>query len=111
MVIVGARKPEFFTDARAALRGGRRDDGLLPPGIGALQRGRRLLRRARARWWSSTSGSSGDEILYVGDHMFGDVHVTKSVLRWRTALILRELEDEIARRSTRSRRARRCWRR
>ena len=28
--------------------------------------------------------------------MFGDVHVTKSVLRWRTALILRELEDEIA---------------
>ena len=41
-------------------------------------------------------GLSGDEILYVGDHMFGDVHVTKSVLRWRTALILRELEDEIA---------------
>ena len=38
---------------------------------------------------------SGDEILYVGDHMFGDVHVTKNVLRWRTALILRELEDEI----------------
>jgi hypothetical protein len=40
-------------------------------------------------------GMSGDEILYVGDHMFGDVHVTKNVLRWRTALILRELEDEI----------------
>ena len=28
--------------------------------------------------------------------MFGDVHVTKNVLRWRTALILRELEEEIA---------------
>jgi hypothetical protein len=27
--------------------------------------------------------------------MFGDVKVTKAVLRWRTALILRELEDEI----------------
>ena len=27
--------------------------------------------------------------------MFGDVHVTKNVSRWRTALILRELEDEI----------------
>ncbi len=26
--------------------------------------------------------------------MFGDVHVTKSVLRWRTALVLRELERE-----------------
>jgi hypothetical protein len=40
-------------------------------------------------------GLSGDEILYVGDHMFGDVWVSKSVLRWRTALILREIEDEI----------------
>jgi hypothetical protein len=40
-------------------------------------------------------GLSGDEILYVGDHMFGDVHVSKSALRWRTALILRELEDEV----------------
>ena len=27
--------------------------------------------------------------------MFGDVHVTKRVLRWRTALIVRELEDEV----------------
>jgi len=41
-------------------------------------------------------GIEGDEILYVGDHMFGDVHVSKSVLRWRTALILRELESEVA---------------
>ena len=27
--------------------------------------------------------------------MFGDVHASKNVLRWRTALVLRELEDEI----------------
>jgi hypothetical protein len=27
--------------------------------------------------------------------MFGDVHVSKRVLRWRTALILRELEAEV----------------
>jgi chromosome segregation ATPase len=40
-------------------------------------------------------GVSGDELLYVGDHMFGDVHVTKNVLRWRTALVLRELEEEV----------------
>jgi hypothetical protein len=37
-----------------------------------------------------------DELLYLGDHMFGDVHVTKNVLRWRTGLILRELEAELA---------------
>ena len=40
-------------------------------------------------------GLSGDEILYVGDHLYSDVHVTKSILRWRTALILIELESEI----------------
>lgn len=40
-------------------------------------------------------GLSGDEILYVGDHLFVDVSVTKNVLRWRTALVLRELEKEI----------------
>ena len=38
---------------------------------------------------------SGDQILYVGDHVFTDVHLSKSILRWRTALILRELEHEI----------------
>ena len=38
---------------------------------------------------------SGDEILYVGDHLFGDVHVSKDLLRWRTALVVRELEGEI----------------
>jgi cell division protein FtsB len=38
----------------------------------------------------------GEDILYVGDHVYADVHVTKDVLRWRTALVVRELEQEIA---------------
>ena len=40
-------------------------------------------------------GLSGAELLYVGDHLFGDVHVTKAMLRWRTGLVLRELEEEL----------------
>jgi hypothetical protein len=40
-------------------------------------------------------GLSGDEILYVGDHLYGDVHYSKALLRWRTALILQELESEV----------------
>jgi 5'-nucleotidase len=40
-------------------------------------------------------GVSGSRILYVGDHIYGDVHVSKSILRWRTGLVLRELEDEL----------------
>jgi hypothetical protein len=38
---------------------------------------------------------SGAQILYLGDHLFGDVHVSKEMLRWRTGLILREIEPEI----------------
>ena len=34
-------------------------------------------------------------MLYVGDHLFGDVHVTKDILRWRTTLIARELEADV----------------
>jgi hypothetical protein len=38
---------------------------------------------------------SGDEILYVGDHIFSDVRVSNSLLRWRTALVVRALEEEL----------------
>jgi 5'-nucleotidase len=37
----------------------------------------------------------GEEILYIGDHIFADVHVSKNLLRWRTALVIRELEREL----------------
>ncbi len=94
VVIVGARKPDFFTTKYPFFRVVS-DDGLLRPVEGALQSGVTYF-GGSARQLEDHLGLAGDEILYVGDHMFGDVHVTKNVLRWRTALILRELEDEVA---------------
>ena len=41
-----------------------------------------------------TLNLQSSDIMYVGDHVEADVHVTKSMLRWRTALVLRELEEE-----------------
>ncbi len=38
---------------------------------------------------------SGDNILYVGDHIYGDIITPKKGTLWRTALILQDLEDEI----------------
>ena len=93
VVIVGAHKPEFFT-ARASLFEVVSDDGLLRPALGLSQGGAFL--GGHAGYVESYLGVSGDEILYVGDHIWGDVRVSKSVLRWRTALIVRELEGEIA---------------
>lgn len=40
-------------------------------------------------------GFHGDETMYVGDHIYTDVSMSKVHLRWRTALICRELEKEV----------------
>lgn len=93
LIIVGARKPQFFTTQLPFFEVVT-EEGLLKPSTGQLQRGISYL-GGSASQVEKYLGLSGDEILYVGDHMFGDVHVTKNVLRWRTALILRELEEEI----------------
>jgi HAD superfamily 5'-nucleotidase-like hydrolase len=93
VVIVAARKPEFFS-IRSPLFEVVSDEGLLKPWIGALREGGRYF-GGNAALVESYLGLSGDEILYVGDHIYGDVHVSKSLLRWRTALIVRELEEEI----------------
>jgi len=93
LVIVGARKPDFFT-SRAPFFQVVTEDGLLRPIQAPLQAGVAYMGGSAAQV-EKDLGMSGDEILYVGDHMFGDVHVSKSVLRWRTALILRELEAEV----------------
>jgi hypothetical protein len=93
IIIVSARKPHFFS-TRGPLFEVVTEDGLLRPVTGALQEDRVYLGGSAAQV-EAHLGLSGDEFLYVGDHMFGDVHVTKNVLRWRTALVLRELEDEI----------------
>lgn len=41
-------------------------------------------------------GCEGDSILYVGDHVYTDIVLAKTKCRWRTALILQELEREVA---------------
>lgn len=45
-------------------------------------------------------GFQGDQTLYVGDHIYTDVSQSKVHLRWRTALICRELEKEVVKRVT-----------
>lgn len=40
-------------------------------------------------------GAGGDEILYVGDHIFGDILRSKKASGWRTVMVVEELEHEI----------------
>ncbi len=93
--VCGARKPGFFESKAPLLEVVDVERGLLKPVVGPL-RAHGLYFGGNAAAVEQHLGLSGDEILYLGDHMYGDVHVSKSLLRWRTGLILRELEDEIA---------------
>ncbi len=93
MVFVSARKPAFFT-SRMPLFEVATGDGLLRP-VNAPHDGGLFL-GGDARGVEEHLGVSGEEILYVGDHLATDVHVSKAVLRWRTALVVRELEEELA---------------
>jgi HAD superfamily 5'-nucleotidase-like hydrolase len=93
VVIVSARKPAFFTE-RGPFFEIVDEAGLLRPLTGSLKSGGTYLGGCAAQV-ERDLGISGDEILYVGDHMFGDVHVSKRTLSWRTALVLRELEAEV----------------
>lgn len=94
VIVVGARKPDFFT-TRSPFFEIVTEEGLLRPVVGPLQTCQAYF-GGSAPQIEAHLGISGDEILYVGDHMFGDVHVTNRVLRWRTGLVLRELEQEVA---------------
>jgi len=40
-------------------------------------------------------GIPGDEILYLGDHIYGDVVSIKKLCDWRTGLVLSGLDDEL----------------
>jgi 5'-nucleotidase len=92
IVIVQARKPDFFS-SRSPVFEIVSEEGLLRPALGLTTGGAYV--GGNAALVERHLGVSGDQILFVGDHLFADVHVTKSVLRWRTALVLRELEADL----------------
>lgn len=91
--IVDARKPDFFSHRMPTFEVVE-ESGLMKSHIGPLRLGHTYV-GANAGLVEESLGLSGDEILYVGDHIFADVNVSKSINRWRTALIIRELEEEI----------------
>jgi len=92
VVIVQARKPDFFA-SRSPVFEIVNEEGLLRPALGLTGGGAYV--GGNAALAEHHLGVTGDQILYVGDHLYADVHVSKNVLRWRTALVLRELEQDL----------------
>lgn len=88
-----ANKPRFFYDKLQflvvnPLDGSMRNlKGKIKPGI---------YQGGNANTFTQHLGLKGDEILYIGDHIYGDILRLKKDCNWRTALVVEELGHEIA---------------
>ena len=93
-IIVGGRKPGFFTDGEPfweidPATGARSSKPVAEPAKGRIYEGGNQMGLQRA------IGAAPDEILYVGDHIYGDIVRSKKTSGWRTVLIAEELEREM----------------
>lgn len=89
--IVGGGKPDFFTGSNPffeVVQG-----GLLKPHIGKLTPGC-VYHGGNARLFEKLTNQTGDGILYIGDHIYGDIMRSKELFNWRTLLVVEELEEE-----------------
>ena len=89
LVVCFARKPGFFV-----ARGPGRP---VPTGENPLMPNRRgcCFSGGDAFFLERQLGCRGDEILYWGDHTYGDILRSKKSVGWRTAMIVPEVEEEI----------------
>jgi HAD superfamily 5'-nucleotidase-like hydrolase len=87
-----ARKPRFFFDKLNFLKVNPNDgsmtnyDADLEPGI---------YQGGCADLFEKSLKIGGDDILYIGDHIYGDIVRLKKDCAWRTALVVEELGEEI----------------
>ncbi|MDP2340344.1 MAG: HAD-IG family 5'-nucleotidase [Deltaproteobacteria bacterium] len=97
VVICGGKKPAFFTERRpflevAAVRGSEQT-------LGEVEAERfernRVYQGGNIADFERMANAKGEEILYVGDHIFGDIVRSRKDSRWRTCLVVEELEGEI----------------
>lgn len=93
VVVVSAGKPGFFNQRRSLFEVVDDTKELLRPARAIREGG--VFFGGDASYVEDCLGVPGEDILFVGDHIFADVHVSKSMLRWRTALVVRELEEEL----------------
>jgi HAD superfamily 5'-nucleotidase-like hydrolase len=92
LVVVQSGKPGFFRKAT--------------PFVELDDEGREIGEVEVPRWGGLYKGGSrehlmrlldapGEQVLYIGDHIYGDVVSSKLSSTWRTALVVTELEEEL----------------
>lgn len=91
-IVTGAKKPGFFKKGQPLVEV--RDDGELMA-VEKLARGT-IYQGGNIKELERLMGASGDAVLYVGDHIYGDVLRAKKESAWRTVMIIQEMEEELS---------------
>lgn len=91
VIIVASAKPAFFQESRPLMR---RDGVEARPATLPLERGA-IYEAGNLHDFEAAIGVTGDRILYVGDHIYGDILRSKKESAWRTAMIIQEMEAEV----------------
>ena len=84
IVIVAASKPAFFQERRPLFE---REGNAVRMATLPLERGR-VYEGGNLMDFEHALGVPGDEVLYVGDHIYGDILRSKKDSAWRTAMII-----------------------
>ncbi len=95
-VMVGGGKPGFFVGTQPfyEVMTDSATSGLLKTHSGKLLPGH-VYHGGNADLFQRLTGYRGDEILFVGDHIYGDIIRSKEEFNWRTMLIVEEISDEL----------------
>lgn len=92
-IVTAAAKPRFFTEEQPLLEVDA-ETGAHGRPVTQLERGR-VYAGGNILDFERLLGIGGDRVLYVGDHIYGDVLRAKKDTAWRTAMILQEMAEEI----------------
>jgi HAD superfamily 5'-nucleotidase-like hydrolase len=101
VVIAAATKPAFFQERRPLMErigftphAGPPSPHDVRPATFPLERGR-VYEGGNLHDLERALGVTGDQVLYVGDHIYGDILRSKKESAWRTAMVIQELETEV----------------
>lgn len=94
VVIVSACKPEFFTEERPFEELNADGTVVGRPAEGSFPRGR-VYAGGNLKELETRIGARGDQVLFIGDHIYGDMLRSRKSSAWRTAMVIQELEHEV----------------
>jgi 5'-nucleotidase len=93
-IIVGASKPRFFNNREPLAEIDPVTNEVVARPAKRIQRGK-IYQGGSLHDVETSLKVHGEEILYVGDHIYGDILRSKKASLWRSCLVVEELEDEI----------------